>query len=610
MDAPGASPPIFPWELVIRASEADTHKPFSSEQNQELERLGWSRADDGEWLAHLASGWLCNPSEKVFFHAEKNLLVAAAIPDLLKGDGGEAAAGAASSGVCQRGPDGPDSLDPLVQGYDEDNLPESDEESELMLDLEDDLDAATFQKKASGTAECKESCEDRFVTRAGLPLGVVAGDTEGLCYFTAIYDGHAGSDCADYAAAHLHKNLLSSYRQLYRTVQRRREEELQKQGGGKRKKPQATQWLQQLNQSTHPLRPEERRLSVEMEALVRSCFSAFSLTDKNYLGLSEHALTQDGDSRAVLCRDGQALRLTEDHKPNSASEQKRIEAAGGQVVSVQGVWRVLASDARGGRTVLASDGIFEVLSDEEVVKLILSRLPPTPQEASQLVVEEAAARGGTDDKTCTVIYFKWRKDLFPPKSEEGEAEGACQPDSPEAEREQRTQHTETSVAETRDSPEKPLQGSGALEAAEGFKRAGADGGKDESPGGNDEVDCGGVDPHTANKEGAVKARGDSDTAAERPEAEANEIETQEAPKAADADLDFGSKRVRSTGLEEIAAISTGLDVDALIRKRKRELQKEAEEAAAAAAAAAEAAEEDFDIFGGAPAASPKGSDSD
>ncbi|KAL8271611.1 hypothetical protein Esti_004467 [Eimeria stiedai] len=671
MDAPEASPPFFPWKLVIKAGDADTREPPSSEQDQELERLGWSLADDGEWLAHLASGWLCNPSEKVFFHAEKSLLVAADISDFLKEDAAEAAAGAASSRGSQPGAEGPDSLDPLVEGCNEDDLPESDEESEIVLDLEDDLDAATFQKKAR-----IPNCEDRFVTRAGLPLGVVAGDTEALCYFTAIYDGHAGSDCADYAAAHLHKNLLSSYRQLYRTVQRRREEELQKQGGGKRRKLQATQWLQQLNQSTHPLRPEERRLSVEMEALVRSCFSAFSLTDKNYLGLSENALTQDagstacaaiffgpdeqgvlqlvtahaGDSRAVLCRDGQALRLTEDHKPNSALERKRIEAAGGQVVSVQGVWRVLASDARGGRTVglstsralgdlalkkpkplvisnptvhvytlhfdkdaflvLASDGIFEVLSDEEVVSLILSRLPPTPQAASQLVVDEAVARGGTDDKTCTVIYFKWRKDLFPQKSEEGEAAFTGQPDSPGAESEQRTQRTEISVAEARANLEKQMRKAGAPEGAGGPRKAGSDGEKDESIEGDKEADYEGLDSHAAKKEKAEEARGDGDAAAETPEAATTEMETQNPPEAADAEVYPGSKGVRSSGLEEIAAISTGLDVEALIRKRKRELQKEAEEAAAAAAAAAEAAEEDFDIFGGAPAASPKESDSD
>ncbi|KAL8435688.1 hypothetical protein ACSSS7_002291 [Eimeria intestinalis] len=527
MDTEANSPPFFPWKLVIKAGDADTRELSSSENDQQLERLGWSRADDGEWLAHLASGWLCNPSEKVFFHAEKNVLIAADIPEYLKGDAAEAEAGAASSRGRQPEGEGDDHLDPLVQGYDDDRL----------------------------------------------PLGVVAGSTEGLCYFTAIYDGHAGSE------------------QLYRTVQRRREEELQKQGGGKRRKPQATQWLQQLNQSTHPLRPEERRLSIEMEALVRSCFSAFSLTDKNYLGLSEHALTQDGDSRAVLCRDGQALRLTEDHKPNAACEQKRIEAAGGQV--------------------MASDGIFEVLSDEEVVNLILSRLPSTPQEASQLVVDEAIARGGTDDKTCTVIYFKWRKDLFPPKSEEAAAEGAGQSDTREGEDEQRTQRTETSIAETYETPEKQIQepgGAGGMsESGGGVGKAEVDGGqKDLIVENKNENGCEGGDLPSIQKEKAGQVRGHTDAAAETVEAEGgNDEESQNTADGDDADIDTGSKRVRSSGLEEIAAISTGLDVEALIRKRKREMQKEAEEAAAAAAAAAEAAEEDFDIFGGAPAASPK-----
>jgi serine/threonine protein phosphatase PrpC len=38
-----------------------------------------------------------------------------------------------------------------------------------------------------------------------------------------------------------------------------------------------------------------------------------------------------GDSRAVMCRRGEALRLTEDHKPNVPRERKRVEALGGRV---------------------------------------------------------------------------------------------------------------------------------------------------------------------------------------------------------------------------------------------------------------------------------------
>lgn len=47
-----------------------------------------------------------------------------------------------------------------------------------------------------------------------------------------------------------------------------------------------------------------------------------------------------GDSRAVLCRDGQAVRLTEDHKPELERERSRVEANGGQV-DFQRCWRVI-----------------------------------------------------------------------------------------------------------------------------------------------------------------------------------------------------------------------------------------------------------------------------
>merc|ERR1740138_1317176 len=41
-----------------------------------------------------------------------------------------------------------------------------------------------------------------------------------------------------------------------------------------------------------------------------------------------------GDSRAVLCRGGEAVALSEDQKPDVASERERIERAGGFVAAV------------------------------------------------------------------------------------------------------------------------------------------------------------------------------------------------------------------------------------------------------------------------------------
>merc|ERR1712113_401326 len=50
-----------------------------------------------------------------------------------------------------------------------------------------------------------------------------------------------------------------------------------------------------------------------------------------------------GDSRAVLCREGRAVQLSRDHKPDLKDEEERIKKAGGRVYKVEGggVARVL-----------------------------------------------------------------------------------------------------------------------------------------------------------------------------------------------------------------------------------------------------------------------------
>eukprot|EP00434_Breviolum_minutum_P019990 symbB.v1.2.017634.t1/scaffold1340.1/size241236/19 len=62
-------------------------------------------------------------------------------------------------------------------------------------------------------------------------------------------------------------------------------------------------------------------------------------------GLSSHAkkdviTANAGDSRAVMCRGGQAVELSYDHKPASETEKKRIEASGGYLEDSAGGARV------------------------------------------------------------------------------------------------------------------------------------------------------------------------------------------------------------------------------------------------------------------------------
>merc|ERR1712057_51087 len=54
-----------------------------------------------------------------------------------------------------------------------------------------------------------------------------------------------------------------------------------------------------------------------------------------------------GDSRALLCRDGKAIALSVDHKPDREDETKRIEDAGGFVSSRRVLGRLAVSRAFG-----------------------------------------------------------------------------------------------------------------------------------------------------------------------------------------------------------------------------------------------------------------------
>ncbi|KAL1316786.1 hypothetical protein HN51_068936 [Arachis hypogaea] len=155
------------------------------------------------------------------------------------------------------------------------------------------------------------------------------------------------------------------------------------------------------------------------------------------VGKEEIVVGNCGDSRAVLCRGGEALPLSRDHKPDREDEKERIEAAGGRVIDWNGnrVLGVLATSRSIGdhymkpfviaqpeiqvsrRTdsdefvVVASDGLWDVVSNSFACQLVRNYLSgktdmtTSAEAAATLLAELAMARGSKDNITVIVIQL-------------------------------------------------------------------------------------------------------------------------------------------------------------------------------------------------------------
>ncbi|KAG3201948.1 hypothetical protein PC128_g3540 [Phytophthora cactorum] len=159
-----------------------------------------------------------------------------------------------------------------------------------------------------------------------------------------------------------------------------------------------------------------------------------------------------GDCRAVMCRGGRGVALTSDHKPDRPDEQQRIERAGGFVGKIAGISRVYSaagaglameretstylavSRAFGDRSlktptplvscepevkrmsvqndlflVLACDGVWDVLSEQDAVDIALPHFHDA-KAAAGAIVKAAYKKGSVDNLTATVIQFGWKSD--------------------------------------------------------------------------------------------------------------------------------------------------------------------------------------------------------
>jgi protein phosphatase 1L len=218
-----------------------------------------------------------------------------------------------------------------------------------------------------------------------------------------VFDGHGGSRAAEYLKNHLFENLLKHPKFLDDT------------------KSVITEVYLKTDQDFLKDAKNQNR-------------DAGSTASTAVL-VGDHLLVANvGDSRAVICKGGKAVALSTDHKPNQSDERQRIEDAGG-VVMWAGTWRVggilAVSRAFGDRLlkqyvvadpeiqedtiekgvdflVLASDGLWDVVSNEDAVEMvsnILNAEEADAEEAANKLTKEAYRRGSADNITCLIVRF-------------------------------------------------------------------------------------------------------------------------------------------------------------------------------------------------------------
>lgn len=131
--------------------------------------------------------------------------------------------------------------------------------------------------------------------------------------------------------------------------------------------------------------------------------------------------------------EGKAKRLSKDHRSDDPLEVTRIEHAGGflfrgRVLGVLAVTRSLgdhvlkkyviahpsvgqkrvdvSASTRGEQSflILACDGLFDVISDQEAVDLVQS-FQGEKTDVAGFLVEEALQRGTTDNVTAVVVWL-------------------------------------------------------------------------------------------------------------------------------------------------------------------------------------------------------------
>nr|CAB3460864.1 unnamed protein product [Digitaria exilis] len=312
------------------------------------------------------------------------------------------------------------------------------------------------------SAEMEDACAaaPRF---ADVPVRLLASrrDLDGLgldadalrlpAHLFGVFDGHGGAEVANYCRERLQVLLSQELRRLGEDLKEVGEVDMKE------------HWDELFSKCFQRLDDE---VSGRVSRLVGGVQEPRTVAPENVgstavvaVVCSSHLVIANcGDSRVVLCRGKEPAAWSTDHKPDRKDERARIEALGGKVIQWNGyrVSGILAmSRSIGDRylkpfvipkpevtviprakdddcLILASDGLWDVVSNEEACKVARRQIQlwhknngataslcdegdestdPAAQSAADYLMRLALKKGTEDNITVIVVDLKPRKKL-------------------------------------------------------------------------------------------------------------------------------------------------------------------------------------------------------
>ncbi|VVA94416.1 unnamed protein product [Arabis nemorensis] len=272
-------------------------------------------------------------------------------------------------------------------------------------DLTQQNDAVFFGGNGFGVVSTKG--KKKFMEDSHRIASCFAGNSN--MSFFGVYDGHGGGKAAEFVAENLHKNVLEMMKNCKEKVEK---EEAFK----------------------------AAYLSTDRDFLQEGVVSGACCVTA-LIQDQEMIVSNLGDCRAVLSRRGVAEALTTDHRAGRDDERERIENQGGYVEFHRGAWRVhgiLAISRSIGDAhlkkwvvaepetrileleqdmeflVLASDGLWDVVSNQEAVDTVLDVLAQrkTPRECEEENLIQGLVNVSPSSKLRRVSLVKQRKELL------------------------------------------------------------------------------------------------------------------------------------------------------------------------------------------------------